>query len=361
MGAAPSVPAPAAVQGAAAPHATAADGLPPADALPRVAGVATPNGIRIVALRCGWVGVKRTHRELDVPAPLAIPAIMLGWAWAAWMPVWAFAVTHPTGGPGGSPTTVLVDTGPAPDINDATYFAADPSQEFFYRRNLRFHLPDGGGDTLVPRLAAAGLAPADVRTLVVTHFHADHVGCVGAVAHARALTGAGNWPTHLGAFTARLPAGWAPESVAFPSPTPPTPPAPPAPGAAAAPAEAALDALFPATRHLTPDGALRLVPLPGHTPGHVGLAVVDAGRVWLAAGDATFDDDQTHRCGVCGVSTDVAAARDTQRRLRELLARGGSGVTLLPAHDPAVPARLAASGRVDCSSVILGGGATGTD
>lgn len=316
-----------------APACADPSGLPTADAVAPVSEATTPSGIRIVAMRCGWVGVKHTHRELDVPAPFAVPSIFLGRQWAPWMPIFAYAVQHPAG------ATVLVDTGPSERVNDADYYSADPFNEVFYKRNLRFHLPEGRGDTLVPRLAQAGIAPSAVDTLLITHFHGDHVGCVDAVAHARGLTGPGNWPTHVGAFTARLPRGWTPEAAVYtPAPSPSMPASPPSA------AVMALDDLFPATQRLTPDGAVRVVPLPGHTPGHVGLAVVDGGRVWLVAGDATFDDDQTRRCGVCGVSQDVSIARETQHRLRALLERGGPGeVVLLPSHDPAVPGRLSAS------------------
>jgi N-acyl homoserine lactone hydrolase len=305
--------------------------LPQTDALPTVAETkTTPSGIRIVALRTGWVGVKRTHRELGrVPRGLALPAILFGRTWAAWMPILCYAIVHPTEG------TVLVDTGPAPNVNEPDYYAPDPNSAFFYQRNLRFHVPPG--DTLAPRLAEAGIAPASVRALVLTHLHGDHVGGVDIVApHATTYVGPGNWPTHLGAFTARLPAGFAPVTARYqPRPKEEQP-------AAAGTAAAALDDLFPDTHALTADGTVRIVPLPGHTPGHAGVAVVDGGRVWLIAGDATFDVDQTHRCGVCGISQDVRGALVTQRRLATLLQRAPSTV-LLPAHDPDAPARLHAS------------------
>ena len=70
--------------------------------------------------------------------------------------------------------------------------------------------------------------------------------------------------------------------------------------------------------------------------------MVDGGKSWLCAGDATFDVAQSQRCGVCGISQDVALATATQRRLKRLLELDASAV-LLPAHDPDALQRLAES------------------
>jgi N-acyl homoserine lactone hydrolase len=282
---------------------------PTLDKLMSVAHVMTPSGIRIHALRTGWVAVKTTHRELDVPRWLAIPSIVMGRRWAGRMPIIVYVVEHPAG-------VFLVDTGPSPRINDSDYFACDPANAFFYGRNMRFAVPDG--DTLAPRLAEAGIDPDRVRTLLITHFHADHIGGVDVVPRARVLTGSGNWPRHTGSFTCRLPAGFAPSVVPFDGPS---------------------IASFSASHALTSDGKIHIVPLPGHTPGHVGLAVTDAGHTWLMVGDATFDGDQTLRGAVAGVSQDFDRALATQAQLKEV--SSSASVTVLPAHDLSVFMRLA--------------------
>lgn len=281
---------------------------PSPDSSPTVAQMVTASGIRIHALRLGWVAVKSTHRELDVPRWLALPSIMLGQTWAAWMPIIGFAIEHPEG-------VILVDTGPSPEINKDDYYACDKTNEFFYKRNMRFSVP--AGDTLGPRLAQIGIGAAQVSAVVITHFHADHIGGVNLVPQAKAYTGAGNWPSHTGAFTCRLPTGFVPTTVSFDGS-----------GAGIAPSVA-----------LTADGKVRIVPLPGHTPGHVGVTVSDGGRTWLMVGDATFDQDQTNRGAVTGVSQNIATALATQALLKSLTAQGE--ITMLPAHDPTVFSRLA--------------------
>jgi N-acyl homoserine lactone hydrolase len=293
-----------------APWAMAADSPPPPQDLanPGVASVVTASGMRIHAWRTGWVGVKGTHRELDVPDWMALPSILLGRQWAAWMPIIVFAVEHPEG-------VIVVDTGPAAEINDAGYFDCDKRNAWFYQRNMRFAVPPN--EMLGARLQQAGIEPSRVNRLVITHFHADHVGGVHLLPQARAYTGPDHWPHHVGAFTCRLPLGFEPVPVAFkPEPV----------------------VGLSQSHALTSDGKVRIVPLPGHTPGHVGLAVSDGGRTWLMAGDATFDEGQTDRGAVTGVSQDIGQARVTQGVLKQTLAQ--RGVVLLPSHDPTVFMRL---------------------
>jgi glyoxylase-like metal-dependent hydrolase (beta-lactamase superfamily II) len=282
--------------------------VPAADSLPTVSQVTTPSGMRIHALRTGWVAVKAIHRELDVPRWWALPSILLGRSWADWMPIVVFVVEHPEG-------VFLVDTGPSAQINDDGYFACDTGNAFFYERNMRFAVPPG--DTLAPRLVEAGIDPGRITTLLITHFHADHVGGVDIVPRARVLTGAGNWPRHTGSFTCRLPTEFSRETVRFDGPP---------------------VGSMTASRALTSDGKIRVVSLPGHTPGHVGLAVTDAGHTWLMVGDATFDFEQTRRSAVAGVSQHFDRATATQEQLNALATT--NSVTVLPAHDPSVFRRL---------------------
>lgn len=88
-----------------------------------------------------------------------------------------------------------------------------------------------------------------------------------------------------------------------------------------------------------------LVPLPGHTFGHAGVAINYQGGRWLLqAGDAYFHHAEMHptrpSCtpGLSLYQTlmekDRRARLDNQRRLRELAQRAGSQVTVFCSHDP---------------------------
>ncbi|GAA3234936.1 MBL fold metallo-hydrolase [Actinocorallia longicatena] len=91
-------------------------------------------------------------------------------------------------------------------------------------------------------------------------------------------------------------------------------------------------------------GGLVLIPLYGHTRGHVGVAV-DTGDGWLLhAGDSYFfhgevDPVKPHstpglRLFQTVVQVDGKARHANQRRLHELAAAHGKEVTIFSAHDP---------------------------
>ena len=283
---------------------------PPAD-VPVHAVATTPSGLTIAAVRTGWVGVKEPHWRYTPPSWLVLPRVFLSWRWHPWLPNISYAVT--AGG-----RTVLVDTGTDPRIGDPAYMACDPGARFFYGRNMRFiAAPD---DTIDRRLPALGVPLTAVGTVVITHFHGDHPGRVDAFPGARVLTGPGNWPGHLGAVPCTLPPGFAPELAHFGD---------------------GPFGVFAASQKLLGRDDVRLIPLPGHTPGHVGVLVRDGDRYWLIAGDATFDRAETDALHVCGVSEDVAAARATQQLIARQLALHDT--VLLPAHDASAFGRLAGS------------------
>ena len=97
-----------------------------------------------------------------------------------------------------------------------------------------------------------------------------------------------------------------------------------------------------------------MVPLPGHTRGHAGIAVHSEGRWQLLAGDAYFHQDElepgTYRCppGLRGYQWMMEqdrrqrlASRDQVRSLRRLHSRGE--LEIFCSHDVAEFERL--SGR----------------
>jgi glyoxylase-like metal-dependent hydrolase (beta-lactamase superfamily II) len=101
---------------------------------------------------------------------------------------------------------------------------------------------------------------------------------------------------------------------------------------------------FEGVRELEGLPGMALVPLPGHSPGHCGVAVrVDSG--WLLhAADAYFDhremDPVAPRStpGLAGFQNwlqfDPSARRESRARLRELAGTHGDEVEVFCTHDP---------------------------
>lgn len=143
-----------------------------------------------------------------------------------------------------------------------------------YRRATPLHLrPELAA---VAQLARFGLQPDDIRQVIVSHFHADHIAGLHDFPRARfvatraayaAIAGRSGWRALRRAFIpALLPADFQARATLLPRF-----------------ADPALPGLGP-THDLFGDGALRLVELPGHARGQIGLlAETSSGRVLFAA------------------------------------------------------------------------------
>lgn len=93
-----------------------------------------------------------------------------------------------------------------------------------------------------------------------------------------------------------------------------------------------------------------LVPLPGHTHGHAGIAVRDGGRWLFLAADAYFHEAEMHPTPRCPpglrfyqwmLEKDRAARLNNQHRLRALKAEEGARCEVFCSHDVAEFERLA--------------------
>lgn len=173
-------------------------------------------------------------------------------------PVNAYLIEHPDG-------LCLFDTGQCAAASAPGYL---PRWHPFLRL-ARFELTDD--DEVVARLARAGVAPRDVRWVVLSHLHTDHMGGVGAFPHSEVIVSDGEWARArglAGALRGYLPRRW-PRSV--------TPRLVSPGGPAIGP--------FPASLDLAGDGGLVVVPTPGHTAGHLALLARGARIRVLLGGD----------------------------------------------------------------------------
>jgi glyoxylase-like metal-dependent hydrolase (beta-lactamase superfamily II) len=179
------------------------------------------------------------------------------------LPVHAYLVDHPAG-------LCLVDAGQSPAAGAPGYL---PRWHPFLRI-ARFELAPG--DDVRTQLERIGHRPDELRWIVLTHLHTDHVGGLADVAgSAEVIVSAVEWQRARGVVGAirgyvpkQWPAGLVPRLV--------RPTGPP-------------DGPFTASLDLVQDASLRLVPLTGHTPGQIGLLVGGTEQRALIGGDVAHD------------------------------------------------------------------------
>jgi N-acyl homoserine lactone hydrolase len=275
---------------------------------------AKPRGvIRVHAIRTGHASVHPHHIDASGSGPFRRMLPLVERGWLAPLPVLSWLVEHPDG-------LILVDAGADLAAASVGYF---PRWHPFYRRAIRFSAGDDAD--VAGCLARQGIAPADIKTVVLSHLHWDHVGGLEPFRHARVLVTQNELDEArglVGRARGYMPDHWPgwfdPEPVSFAhSPVGP----------------------FPESFDVTRSGDVQLLPTPGHTRGHMSVLVDGAECSWLLAGDASYTQDLMLEGVVDGVGSDTDAARRSQTLLSALVA--GRPTVYLPSHDPEAERRLA--------------------
>lgn len=227
-------------------------------------------------------------------------------------PVYSFVVEHPEG-------MFAIDTGLGRRVHVPRW------QQRFVPTVVSG--PVAMGDAMRER----GLDPAAVSRVILTHLDWDHVGGVSCFPRAEVLVHRREYESATGRlggvrYQPRLwPAGFSPALY-----------------------ELEPDAFgpFPTSLRLTDRGDVRVIPLPGHSAGQVGVVVSTGDTTLVFAADHLLrqdwflDDYAAGRLLGLGIFH-PRDARETSRRLHRLTQV--TGAVLLPSHDSEVPARLAAA------------------
>ena len=183
-------------------------------------------------------------------------------------------------------------------------------------------------EELGPRMRAAGLDPADVHTVVVTHLDWDHAGGLGFFPGARVLVHRPELE-----FARRLPGRLRYQAKLWPE----------------APSLESYDlgdeplGPFPRSKALTDDGAIQIVPLAGHSAGQVGVLVQGERPALLLCADHCLRADWFAEDLAVGNEIALGVffrdrAVETSRRIQDLARE--RPLVLLPSHDAETPDRL---------------------
>lgn len=236
--------------------------------------------------------------------------------WSEWLPTYAWVIDHPEG-------VIVVDTGQGMHLVESAR-----SFHPYHRWEVAFRIERE--EEIGPQLRALGLAPRDVKRVVLTHLHADHDGGVAHFPQCEVLVSPGELRSArgwLGRARGYLPHRW----PSWFSPVP---------------LNLGADAFGPfvASTRLTRAGDVVAVGTPGHTADHISVAVLDGDITYLLAGDTSYNERLMLAGKIDGVSLDDEVAASTLRAIRSF-ARDHRMV-YLPTHDPESAMRLASRHHV---------------
>lgn len=269
--------------------------------------------MKIHAIQTGTVAITTAWREGVGHGRRRLAHTILDRNWTEPLPIYAFAIEHPEG-------VIVIDTGETARASQPGYF---PGWHPVFRLAVReFVSPE---QEIGPQLARVGIGTSDVRQVVMTHLHTDHAGGLHhfpdteiLAARAEIAYASGRLGQVRGYPNTRWPAWFDPTPVDLePQPFGP----------------------FPQSKRLTKAGDVTLVPLPGHSPGQLGILIEDHEHTVLIAGDSSYTQDLLLRGTVDGVGPDEHAERMTHQRIRAHAA--ARPTVYLVAHDPDTATRLA--------------------
>jgi N-acyl homoserine lactone hydrolase len=269
-------------------------------------------GIRVHAIQTGTVAIKDVQRSGESKGTRSLVRVLAARRWTEPLPILAWLIEHPEG-------LIVVDTGETARVSEPGYFTA---WHPYFRLALREWVEPE--EEIGPQIRRLGFSPDDVRWVVLSHFHTDHAGGLGHFPASEIVASRADYELARGALgRARgfLPQHW------------------PQPFAPTLIDHAATEfGPFARSTPLTDAGDVHLLPTPGHTPGHLSVALEDGDTVFLFAADASYTQDLMLAGVVDGVSPDPAAARATLATIRTLTTERPT--VYLPSHDPDAVARL---------------------
>lgn len=272
--------------------------------------------MKIHAIETGRVRVTERWRQGEGEG---IRRLLNAWfdkAITDWLPIYVWVIEHPEG-------ILVVDTGIPFDANKPRYFP--PFMPLIQRAAVFDILPE---EQIDRKMQTLGLEPKDVRWVVLTHLHQDHDGGLHHFPNSEIIVSRVEWNFASG-FMGRMngylnqrwPRGLAPTLVDFD-------------GGSYGP--------FSGHTKLTSTGDVKLVPTPGHSPGHLSVLLQEDDTTFMFAGDTSYTESHLVQLIADGVGTDIEAEIETHRKILTFAAKNPT--VYLPSHDPESLKRL--TGRI---------------
>lgn len=253
--------------------------------------------LKIHGIVTGGVKVKSSHKNRS----LGIAQILLDPFWTDWLPIYVWVIEHPEG-------IILIDTGENAKVKDADYFKCNPTVGWVNKKILRFNT--SREEEIDIQLESLGIKTDEVRWVVLTHLHLDHVDGLHHFPKSEILISKTDFQQPAGGVRCLLPKWLKPHLIQHNQNEIPH---------------------FSGAFSLTAQQDIWLVPTPGHTYGHQSVLLRGEQVDILFAGDVAFSQQQLIKQQVAGICTDKKAVKTTYQTIQDYAKK--RPLVFLPSHD----------------------------
>jgi N-acyl homoserine lactone hydrolase len=259
--------------------------------------------MKIHALSTGKVKIKQNAVRAKGNGAMRMVNVLLDSEWTDWLPIHVWLLEHQDG-------IIVVDTGERHDapILPVVKLQVQPETDLIYQ------------------LEHMGIDPEkDVQCVIQTHLHGDHVRGIGSFGKTPVLVSALEWQGLQGI------SGWFIRKIAKVS-------IPPMLQPSIIEFSSTPFGAFEQSCPVTKDGAVVIVPTPGHTNGHVSVIVSSDNISYFLAGDTSYSEKSMLEQIPSGFSVNDKLEVQTHAKIKAFTQERPT--VYLPSHDPESAIRL---------------------
>jgi len=215
--------------------------------------------IQIHGLKTGKLAVKKSVMRAKRPGLMSTVLSFKDKEFGDWLPVWNWIIVHPEG-------TFLIDTGLSSDVNQADYFKGiDFVSRYYLRKQMKFDIKRE--EELDYLFKKVDIEINQIDKVILTHLHIDHTGGLKYLPKVPILVNEKEWKTKDGAFPELFPPNINIQTLRMDC----------------------NDETFEKCQYITESKDLVMIPTPGHTSGHVSIALIGSNNeIYLFAGDVAY-------------------------------------------------------------------------
>jgi glyoxylase-like metal-dependent hydrolase (beta-lactamase superfamily II) len=259
--------------------------------------------VKVHGLCVGTVAVKTTFKTKKGNGFLSKINILLAKYYTEYMPIWVWVIEHPEG-------LIVVDTGENTDSMDVDKYLSKESWYAKYQFKNACNVKIQSQNELNNQLKKVNLKVEDVKLVVLTHMHLDHIDGLKFFPKQEIMVGNFEFTHPDNVFSSILPSWFNPNKVEY--------------------VNNRIE-VFNQAYPVTKAEDLLYIPTPGHTLGHSSLVFKTDDFDIIFAGDSSYDQAQVINGELPGANTDYVKTAETYKNL---LAYARLRKTVyLPTHD----------------------------